>query len=159
MTYQDSRPRHARGVASRVIEGEAVLIVPARREAHVLNESGSAAWAMMDGSRTSDELASELARRYSLDPARAGRDVDSFLDNLRERGAVETNDAVARPSAVESPPPAPSAYSPPAVAESHTLEVVAALCNSQRTGGSGGSPKPKPGKCRADPGACKKLFE
>jgi hypothetical protein len=154
-----SYPAHARGVASRIVGGEAVVVVSARGEAHVLNETGSTVWAMMDGTRTTPEIAAELASRYGVEDKAAARDIEAFMDDLQSRSASRELDAPSESLAPEGTAPEPSAYEPPAVAETHRMEVVAALCASARTGGGGGPPRPKPGKCRVDPSLCKKLME
>lgn len=155
-------PTRALGVASRIVGGEAVVVVPARSEAHVLNETGSAVWSMMDGSRDASGIASELAARYGADEADAARDLEAFIGDLRSRGAAAESDAPSESPAPRGVPPEPTRYEPPAVAESHPMEVVAALCASTRTGGGGGGkpPKPKPpNKCRVDPSMCFKTME
>ena len=147
-------PARARGVASRVIAGEAVVIVPSRSEVHALNESGSAVWALADGTRTRGEISREIAERYGVPGDAASADVETFLADLASRGAVESEDEVrdAPPASHEMPAPGP--YSPPGIAETQKIEVVAALCSSLRESG----PKPKPGRCRTQ-GACQKPFE
>lgn len=153
-------------MASRLIEGEAVLIVPSRREAHVLNETGSAAWALLDGTRTPGEIAGRLAERYDVAAPEAARDLDVFVQDLGARGALEVGESSYRSVAPDGGPPDPTNYAPPAVAETHPMEVLAAYCDSLRQGipggpggGGGGKKPPKPGKCRADDTLCKKLFE
>jgi len=152
-------PAHARGVASRIVGGEAVVVVSSRGEAHVLNGSGSSVWSMMDGSRDTSELASELSSRYGIDALAATRDLDVFMKDLESRGAAAEGEAQTESPAPRGVPPEPTLYEPPAVAETHSMEVVAALCSSTRTVGGGGSPHPKPGKCRVDPSMCKKIME
>jgi len=153
-------PAHARGVASRIVDGEAVVVVAARGEAHVLNETGSAVWSMMDGSRAAPEIASELSSRYRIGSGTAARDLDVFMKDLESRGAAGTLGQPSESLAPKGAPPAPTRYEPPAVVETHPMEVVAALCASTRTGGGGRPPKPKPPqKCRADPSMCRKIME
>lgn len=150
--------RHSRGTASRLVAGEAVLVVPARREAHVLNETASVAWALMDGTRGTREIARELSARYSVDERDVLRDLEAFVSELAARGAVEIQGSPASAHAQQGELPAPTRYEPPAIAETQPLEVVAALCSSLRQGsGGGGKPKP-PGTCRTL-GACQKPFE
>ena len=157
MSGQDY-PRRARGTASRLVAREAVVIVPARREAHVLNGPGSAAWALMNGERARPEIAQVLSERYRIDRETAARDLDGFIERLAALGAAETSESPSPSRAPEPELPESSAYEPPAVAETQPLEVVAALCSSLREGaGGGGKPKP-PGTCRTL-GACQKPFE
>jgi len=153
-------PAHARGVASRIVGGEAVVVVSSRGEAHVLNETGSALWSMMDGSRGAGELASELSSRYCVEADAVARDIDAFMKDLESRGAAGALDEPSKSLAPRGAPPEPTGYEPPAVAETHPMEVVAALCASTRTGAGGKPPKPKPPlKCRADPSMCFKIME
>ena len=143
-------PSHAGGVASRLVSGEAVVVVPSRAEAHVLNEAGSLAWALMDGSRTSLDIAREIARRYSLPEEEALRDLEAFLSDLE---AIAAASEFAEPSDSAAPtqePPEPTSYEPPAVAETQAMEVVAALCSTVRGTADG--------TCRSL-GACQKPFE
>jgi hypothetical protein len=142
-------PVHAKTVASRLVGGEAVLVVPSRSEVHVLNEGGSAAWALIDGTRTACEVAREIADRYSEAEDRAVRDIEDFLADLESRGAVDFGTEPADSAAPRGEVPAPTRYEPPAVVETQTMEVVAALCSSVRDGG---------GTCRSL-GACQKPFE
>jgi len=150
-------PRRARGTASRLVAGEAVVIVPARHEAHVLNGPGSAAWALMDGKRARPEIARALSERYRVSGETAARDLDGFIAKLIALGAAEAGESPSPSSAPEPELPDGSAYEPPTVAETQALEVVAALCSSLREGAGGGKPKP-PGTCRTL-GACQKPFE
>ena len=153
-------PTRARGVASRIVAGEAVVVVPARREAHVLNETGSCLWAMMDGTRDAGEIASELASRYTVERAEAARDLEAFVADLAARGAADATGSPTESLAPRGDAPEPTSYEPPAVAETHPMEVVAALCASTRTGAGGKPPKPKPpNKCRVDPSMCSKTME
>jgi len=155
-------PAHASGVASRIVGGEAVVVVASRGEAHVLNETGSALWSMMDGSRAAGELASELSSRYCVEAEAAARDLDVFVKDLESRGAAGTLDEPSESLAPGGAPPEPTRYEPPAVSETHPMEVVAALCASTRLGGgsTGKPPKPKPPlKCRVDPSMCFRTME
>lgn len=153
-------PVRARGVASRIVGGEAVVVVPARREAHVLNETGSAVWSMMDGSRAATRIASELAARYAVEESAVARDLKAFMGDLESRGAAGELDGPSESLAPRGEPREPTRYEPPAVAETHPMEVVAALCASTRTGGGGKPPKPKPpSQCRVDPSMCFKTME
>ncbi len=147
---ESPRPSHARGVASRLVAGEALVVVPSRAEAHVLNEAGSLAWALMDGSRTSLDIAREIARRYSFPEEEALRDLQAFLSDLDAIGAAGPAEGPPETAAPPQEPPEPTRYEPPAVAETQAMEVVAALCSTVRGTADG--------TCRSL-GACQKPFE
>jgi hypothetical protein len=75
-------------VASDVVDGEAVLLVPQRGTVVVLNEVGAAIWRQLDGVRTAGQIARLLAAEYDTTLAEAERDTLDFLADLVERGVV-----------------------------------------------------------------------
>jgi len=82
--------RRAPGVSSRVIEGRAVVVVMPRETLHSLNPSGTFLWEVIgDTGQTRDALRDHLSKRYQLDGGRAASDVDQFLSQLTELGALE----------------------------------------------------------------------
>lgn len=81
-------PGHAPGVVSRVIEGEAVLVHPAQGKVRVLNQVGSRLWELMDGKRTTADLANLLVAEYQVDPAQAQAHTVAFCTDLLGRGLL-----------------------------------------------------------------------
>ena len=75
----DGYYRRSTGVASRVVDGEAVLVKMPEGMLHVLNPSASRMWVRADGARP----ASELAR--GVDEAAAAE----FLSRMTELGLME----------------------------------------------------------------------
>jgi hypothetical protein len=70
------------------IQGEAVVVVPARRESHRLDGVATFLWTALAKERTAAELAVALCEEYEVEPAEAGRDVRSFLASLEEKGLL-----------------------------------------------------------------------
>ncbi len=66
----------------------AVLFNPDTAEAVGINPSGVAAWKMMDGTRSVEQIAAELPDLFGGVPDRAADDVRAFVDALTERGFV-----------------------------------------------------------------------
>jgi SynChlorMet cassette protein ScmD len=66
----------------------AVLFNPDTAAAVGINPSGVAAWKLMDGTHTVEQIASELPSLFSDVPERATEDLRAFVDNLVERGFV-----------------------------------------------------------------------
>ena len=62
--------RHPR-TASRVFNGEAVIISPAENVVRMLNPVGSRIWELCDGSRTLDQIAAALTDEFEVDMAHA----------------------------------------------------------------------------------------
>lgn len=84
----------ARGVVSRRIAGEVVLIPTAypRRDTanfYVLNDSAQLLWQELETARSADELARVLAEAYAISTSDASGDVERFLSDLQACGAVE----------------------------------------------------------------------
>jgi len=88
----DGRFKKAPGVSSRVIDGRAVIVVMPRETLHSLNPSGTLLWSSIEAEgQTRSSLRDALASRYDLDQARADSDVDRFLEQLTELGAIEVS--------------------------------------------------------------------
>lgn len=76
------------GVASRIMDGEAVLVHPGRGEVKVLNELGAEIWKRLDGRHSVGEIVDELLGAYAVDRSDLEGDVLRFMENLRERDLV-----------------------------------------------------------------------
>ena len=68
------------------LQGLAVVLVPARREMHELDEAATFLWNALDKDRTAEELVEELCGEFEVDPALAARDVRACLAELEEKG-------------------------------------------------------------------------
>ena len=68
------------------IEGRAVLVVPARREAHELDEVATFLWARLKTEQTLDDLADAVCESFEVDRPSAVRDVRAFLELLEAKG-------------------------------------------------------------------------
>ena len=68
---------------------EAVLILPARGQVKVLNDTGAFIWKNLNGKHTLEEIAQALSRAYAVQSEDALRDVLAFVGALAERGLVQ----------------------------------------------------------------------
>jgi hypothetical protein len=95
VTAQGGTTRRADDVLARRLPERLVLLHPASGRYYTLDEVGARIWELADGSRTSDEIAEELAREYDAPRDTIRADVAELLGELRgERLAV---DAVGAP--------------------------------------------------------------
>ncbi len=85
----DSRPRPTTQVRGRMLEQEAVLVLPAKGEVKVLNEVGARIWALADGSRSVSEIAAVIVDQYEVPLAQAQVDTLAFLNELHAKALVE----------------------------------------------------------------------
>ena len=76
-------------VASRVIDGQALLLDPGRDELQRLNEVGSFLWGLIKEKRHDVEaLRLALAQAFEVSPSVANTDLQDFLNELEARGLI-----------------------------------------------------------------------
>jgi hypothetical protein len=85
----DSQPVHTENVQGRVLENEAVVVLPEQGKIKVLNETGARIWSMADGRRSVREIAAQIAAEYSLLPADAEADTLEFIGELMAKGVLK----------------------------------------------------------------------
>lgn len=68
----------------RFIHDEAVLLLPEREEACVLNHQAAAILQLCDGTRTVGDVIAELRTRFSGDEQQMAADIHACLTRLRE---------------------------------------------------------------------------
>jgi len=73
--------RHPR-TASRVFNGEAVIVSPAENVVRMLNPVGSRIWELCDGSHTLDQIAAVLSAEFEVDAVHARQSVTTFVTEL-----------------------------------------------------------------------------
>lgn len=81
-------PRRAVGVASRALDGEAVLVDPGQSKVVVLNGIGARLWELADGRRTLTDMARVVAGEYEVELAKAEADALAFCLDLAGRGLL-----------------------------------------------------------------------
>ena len=94
MTGQgEARPlrRHPH-VASRVYDGEALVVTPQNSKKHILTEVGTRVWDLIDGEHTLEQIAVIIAKEYEVTPEDALGDVRDFVVVLEANGMLADND-------------------------------------------------------------------
>jgi hypothetical protein len=115
--------RRGPAVASRVVDGEAVVIRMPEAVLHVLNPAATRAWLAADGAATLEEISARLDC--------APEAVERFLDDMVARGLMSSS---AEP--LERPESFPQELAPlevppgqaPAIRATEKLEAVAGVC-------------------------------
>ena len=72
----------------REVEGEIVGLDLRGSTYFALNRTASALWPSLSEGATREQLVSRLCSAFDADQASASRDVDVFLDSLRDRGLL-----------------------------------------------------------------------
>ncbi|MEW6716776.1 MAG: PqqD family protein [Chloroflexota bacterium] len=84
----ESRPLCHPEVVGRVVEDEAVIVLPEKGQVKVLNAVGARIWSLLDGSRRVREVVEELCNEYDVTHAEMESDALAFLTELLEEGAI-----------------------------------------------------------------------
>ncbi len=69
-------------VAARIIDGEAVIVLPESSQVNVLNQVGSRIWELIDGIRSVGEITEAIVAEYDVTAEQAEQDVDEFIQEL-----------------------------------------------------------------------------
>lgn len=81
-------PRHVENLPWRAIGDRCVVIHPKRGEVHELDEVASFLWRAVDGSKSVEQLGSELCESFDVDADQAVGDVREFVARLESLGLV-----------------------------------------------------------------------
>jgi hypothetical protein len=86
-------PKKHSKTAWRTIAGEGVILSLDTKVLRGLNPVGARVWELIDGQRSLDAMAQQIAQEFDVEPARALADVERFVQELLARGLVETIDS------------------------------------------------------------------
>lgn len=85
-----SRPRRHPDAVYKIVDGEALIVVPGSEAQHlVLNEAGARAWELLDGDHDLESICEQLTMEFDVELDEAGRDLNELLADLREHGALD----------------------------------------------------------------------
>jgi hypothetical protein len=90
MMTDDPRPiRRSRRTASRIVEGEAVVLTPVDGCILTLNATATRIWERLEAPATLGELVELLRTEFDVEAAQARDDAARFVDALLKRGMLE----------------------------------------------------------------------
>ncbi|CAG0947949.1 hypothetical protein ANRL1_04746 [Anaerolineae bacterium] len=75
-------------VATRIVDGSAVIVLADSGEVMVLNAVGTRIWQLTDGIRTVQEIIESIQREYAVAPEQAHNDVAELLQKLMDSNAL-----------------------------------------------------------------------
>ena len=81
-------PKPNPDIIGRVVDNEAVLVLPKQGKVKVLNEVGAAIWEVVDGVRNINQIANEICAQFEIDQATAEIDTIKFIADLYEKELV-----------------------------------------------------------------------
>ncbi len=86
--YPVSHPQ----VASRIVDGTAVIVLADSGEVSMLNSVGTRVWELVNGKRSVRDIANSIIAEYDVAPETAERDVTSFMQLLIDSKAITLQD-------------------------------------------------------------------
>ncbi|MCO6452364.1 MAG: PqqD family protein [Caldilineales bacterium] len=89
MDIQDSaQPQRSKDAASRVFDGEAVIISPSLNMVRMLNPVATRIWESADGNHTIANIANHLTSEFAVEYDHAVASTRRFLQELADKGLV-----------------------------------------------------------------------
>jgi len=88
MEYLDYYPNKSAQSASRIMDGEAVIVQPMESSINTLNEVGTRIWELADGSRTIRDIATNIHNEFDVAPDIAENDTTAFLKELADKKMI-----------------------------------------------------------------------
>ena len=83
--------RFSRSYDVTVVPGRSEMFLVRRSQAFGVNETGLHIWNRLEGDVIGAELAVDVASKYGIDEAVASRDVEEFIQELKQRRLVEVD--------------------------------------------------------------------
>lgn len=94
----DKYPAPHPQVAARIIDGEAVILLPENVQVKVLNVVGSRIWELADGTRSVGEITKIIVAEYDVTAQQAERDVNEFIQELVDKKMLVLADEKVAPA-------------------------------------------------------------
>lgn len=78
-------PNKSLHTASRIIDRQAVVVIPGKGQVNLLNPVGSRLWELADGKKSLNELAMLISNEFEVEPEVAYLDTEEFVRELLEK--------------------------------------------------------------------------
>ena len=85
-------PVKSRDAASRIIDNQAVIVIPQEGLVRVLNHTGTKIWSLLDGKNNIKYIVKKLLGEFEISLAEARKDVLVFLNELEDKQMVVFKD-------------------------------------------------------------------
>lgn len=82
--------RHPR-TASRIFEGEVVIVDPQKNMVRMLNHVGSRVWELADGTHTTKNIVTILTKEFEVEEQEAEESTKVFIEELAGKGLLTWN--------------------------------------------------------------------
>jgi hypothetical protein len=85
----ESYPTRQANTQGRLLENEAVVVLPEQGEIKVLNEVGARIWSLADGTRSVREIAAQISSEYGVARTEAESDTLAFVGEMIQKGMFQ----------------------------------------------------------------------
>ena len=85
-------PKKSEDTASRIIDGEAVIVIPQEGVVTVLNETGAGIWQLLDGRNSVEDIINIISSEFDVSREEAEKDTLDFIEELIGKDMVVLND-------------------------------------------------------------------
>lgn len=92
MSIENKIPSKSSQTASRIIDGEAVIVLLKKSRVHVLNEVGSRIWELSNGKRSIKKIANTIFKEFKVTKKKALKDTTEFVKNLTKKEMMVLKD-------------------------------------------------------------------
>lgn len=92
MSVLTKYPKRAKSTASRIIENEAVIVIPKEGLVRILNEAGSRIWQLLDGKNSIEDIINILSSEFNVTRQGLEKDTLDFIRELKEKEMIILND-------------------------------------------------------------------
>jgi hypothetical protein len=89
--FLEKRPAKSLKTASRIITGEAVIVIPETGLVNILNPVGSRIWELLDGKKNQQDIALIISQEFEVADDAVSRDVQEFIQELFKKGLITFN--------------------------------------------------------------------
>ncbi len=79
-------------VATRVVDGEALIVLADSGQVNVLNPVGTRMWELMDGTHSIQQIALAICDEFDVQKDEAEHDLEEFVQQLIEAKAIVLQD-------------------------------------------------------------------
>ena len=81
-------PEKKKEIAWRIVDEEAVLVLPDENKVKILNRTGTFIWELIDGKTTVGEIAGRIHDRYHVDPRTSLQHTLEFMEQLKTNNLI-----------------------------------------------------------------------
>ncbi len=92
MNKMDKYPIKSPDTASRIIDKEAVVVIPGKNIVNIFNKVGSLIWELTDGKRSIRDIGHIISEEFDVSADKACHDAARFIEELEKKGVVEIKD-------------------------------------------------------------------